>query len=1091
VVKGISEWVLKRKSATILITLLIFFAGLFATTQIKSELLPNISFPIVTVTTVYPGANSNDVADLVTKPVEQTVASIPGLQSVRSTSQDSFSLVVAEFAFGTDLDKVQQELSNKFRQTTLPNGLNGAPVQPSTGTFSFDSQAIVNVVVEGNGKSAEELGKWAREQAIPSIATLPDVGRVLVIGDPVQVMTIKFDPAKLSAKGLTLNSVVQVLQANNVSLPGGSVDVAGQSVPVRTAFTFNTIDDVKNLILPAGASGGFGGVPAGFGGGVPAGAGAPPSGAPTAQTPPTPTRLQDVAEVTIVPVQQSGITRTNGSPGVGIQIYKTQAGNTVKVSDGVKKEIENLRAKFPEIKLGVVYDQADQVRKSIEALLKEGLLGAGFAVLVIFFFLRSVRSTLVTAVSIPTSVVLAMLIMWQQGITLNIMTLGGLAVAVGRVVDDAIVVLENIYRRVQEGDPIPVAVRKGTQEVAGPITSSTITTVAVFLPLGFVGGVSGEFFLPFALTVTFALLASLLVSVTIVPVLAAMFIKRKLDKQGKPVEEKETFTQRVYTPMLKWSLKHRWLTLLIAFSLFVGSIAGAGIVGIPFAFLPSSGDKLANVTITLPPGSDDATVIRTTEQVEQILGKNGNVELYQTTIAGDSEFSRSQRAFGGGGGDATIFVRFKSDANLKEEVKTLRSQFEPIKPQGGKVAIQALEGFSSSSISLVVQGPNPDAVREISAKILEKVSTVPNLANVKSDVSAVISQIQITPDATKAGTGGAANVFAIGSQIRTLLQGQNIGTIRFSNGQNVNVLAVLPGPTGGDIDQLIENIKKVPFAGPLTIGDIAKVEKISGATQVTRIDQQLAATITGDITVEDTAGVSRAALVAAKEVPLPAGVTVSQSGVGQQQAEAFAALGFAMLAAIALVYIIMVITFGSLLVPFTILFSLPLALIGALTALFLTQRALGLPSLIGMLMLIGIVVTNAIVLLDLVQHLRDRGHSIYDALMQGGRTRVRPIIMTAIATILALVPLAAGISGGGTIIAAELGTVVIGGLLSSTFLTLLVIPVIYSLLEGMKERLSGGKGKKGKTEDTEVIEKEPVAPEVESVPVMKIQPSEA
>ena len=1037
----LTNWVLQRKAATVLISVVIFFFGLFAISQLKSELLPNIDLPYIAVSTVYPGASSDDVANQVSIPVESVVAQIPRVKTVRSTSLESFSLVFAEFEFGTNLKDVEQSLNSKLRNVAFPTGAGGTALQPTVSNFSLNSQPILYVTVEGlKGQSSEELGKWAREVAKPAYSKLANVGNVEVVGDSTNLVVINFRPQDLTAKGITINDVANSIRANNLSFPAGTSDINGQTIPLRTAFTFADATQLSNLIITPSSGAGFGGNAAG---------GQASGTAPAPQI----TRLKDVADVKQASQTTSGISRTNGKPGVQIQVFKTQNGNTVTVSDGVLKENDELNnANAGSIKTGVVYDQALQVRKSVEGLAREGGLGALFAVLVIFLFLRNVRSTLVTAISIPSSVIVAFILLWNQGITLNIMTLGGLAIAVGRVVDDAIVVLENIFRHVQQGDPVPTAIKRGTKEVAGAITSSTITTVAVFLPLGFVGGVTGQFFLPFALTVTFALIASLIVALTIIPVFASFFITTK----SAGVEKENTLLQRVYTPVLKWSLGHRWITLGVALLLFVFSIASVGIFKVPFAFLPESGDKLLSVTINTAPGTDQATVIAVTDQTEKVLDKykqNGTITLYQTTISGDSAFSRNQRAFGGNVGSSNILLRLTPDAKTNDVAKQMRNDLQPVVPKGGTISVAPLGGFSSNSVSLVVQGPNPNAVRDTSAKVVEalKGSQFDNkLANVSSDVSNLTPQVVVTPDPTK---NPLANTALIGSQLRNLLQGQSAGTIRFANGQAQDVIMLLPKPTGGSLAEYIENLKQLPVLGNIKLGDVATVEQIQASNQTTRINQFLAATVKADITVEDTGGVSREALKAVDGVQKPAGVTVALAGAGQQQQEAFTGLAVAMLAAIALVYIVMVVTFGSLLEPLAILFSLPLAFIGALGALVITQRALGLPAMIGLLMLIGIVVTNAIVLVDLVNQLRKQGSTIYDALVQAGRTRVRPILMTAVATILALMPLALGFSEG-SIIAAELGTVVIGGLLTSTLLTLVVVPVVYSLLEGGKARIA-------------------------------------
>jgi HAE1 family hydrophobic/amphiphilic exporter-1 len=1026
-VNHITGWVLRRKAATMLITALVLVFGVFAVTQLKSELLPNVDFPYLVVTTPYPGASSDDVTKQVSVPVEAAVAQLPNLKTVRSISQSSYSLIVAEFNYGTDMKDTEQQLNQKLRAVSLPTGATGAPLQPNVSSINFDSAPIQYITVEGEqGQSTQALGAWANATAVPALSKVGDVGSVSVIGDTAQLVSISLRPRDLAAHGLSLTDVINTLKADNVTFPVGIADVGSQMVPVTTSASFPNAAALGDILLM------------------------PTTTTATTTHALTPTRLSDVATIQTVQTQPDGVNHTNGKAGVLLTVYKAQNGNTVAASDGVLTAIAQINQEHPDFKLGVVYDQADSIRASISGLVREGILGALFAVLVIFFFLRNVRSTLVTAISIPTSIVAGLILLWSQGITLNTLTLGALAIAVGRVVDDAIVVLENIFRHTQEGDPVAVAVREGTREVAGAITSSTITTVAVFLPLAFVGGITGAMFLPFALTVTFALLASLLVAVSIIPVFASVFITRK--SVGE--ERENTLLQRIYTPILRWSLAHRVVTLGIAAALFVFSLASVGLFGVPVTFLPNSGDKLLNVTISTAPGADGQATLTATDGVEHVLEtlrQRGTVTLYETTIQGSSQFARTQSAFRGSGSSATILVKLAASADVNAISNELRQDFQPIIPAGGNIAVASASSFSSNTLSYIVQGPDAQSVKQGSDMVVSALGGLANLANLKSDISAVTPQIVISPDPTKSPL---ANTALIGSRLRDLLQGESGGTITFSDGQQATLLVSLPGPTGTDIASYIATLKALPLTPGMTLGDVATVQQINATTQNTRINQALAATITADITTDNSGQVINAAQQKVAALTLPSGVTVSQSGAGQQEQEAFTGLAVAMLGAIALVYIVMVITFGSLIEPFAILFSLPLALIGALGALVITHRAIDISSMIGVLMLIGIVVTNAIVLMDLVNQLRRQGYGLNAALIQAGRTRVRPILMTAVATILALFPLALGFSEG-SIIAADLGTVVIGGLLTSTLLTLVVVPVVYSLLEGAKARLFG------------------------------------
>jgi HAE1 family hydrophobic/amphiphilic exporter-1 len=1050
---AITRWVLQRRAATILITVLIIVLGVYATAQLQEELLPDVTLPYISVTTPYPGATSQVVADMVSKPIEAAATQIPGFQQVNSTSLQGYSLVLVQFNYGTDVSSVEQQLTTKLRSVALPTLANGSQLQPNVTTLNLNSQPIMYVTVQGLAdQSATDISNWANTVASPEFSKVSDVGNVQVVGDTTQRATVTLNPAKLAAYGLTATAVLSTLQAQGITFSAGTADIASQTVPVQVSANLANAAALGDIVVSSGAraSTATPGTAAG-GAGTAAGAGAAQSTPSHTLTAPTPVRLGDVATISTSQVYANGQSRTNGTAGMLLQVFKAQNGNSVKASDGALAEIQQLNKDYPTYQLTAVYDQAQSIRDSISGLVREAILGAFFAVLVIFLFLRNVRSTMVTAISIPTSIVAALILLWTRGITLNTLTLGGLAIAVGRVVDDAIVVLENIYRHVQQGDPVSAAVRNGTREVASAITSSTVTTVAVFLPLAFVGGITGQFFVPFALTVTFALVASLAVALTVVPVFASALVKPR----AVGPERSDTLLQRIYTPVLRWGLGHRALTLVLAFVLFAGSIASIRLLNVPVGLLPNSNTNLLELTLSTPQGADQAVTTGATANVENVLAQykqRGIVTLYETTVTGDSSFERTRQAFSGSNTTATMLITLAPTQNAGDVANELRQDLQPDVPAGGGIAVTPANSFGgSASLSYIVQGPSATAVKQGSDAVLSALSSLDNIANLKSDVSAVTPQIVVTPDPTKSQL---ANPALIGSELGSLLQGQSAGTITFSDGAQSQILVQVPGPKGASVAAYIAALKQLPLGGGVTLGDVAAVQQIDGVTQVTRINQSLAATITATITTDNTGSVTQAAANRLRGLALPAGVTVTQSGVGEQQSQAFSGLAVSMMSAVGLVYIVMVLAFGSLLEPFAILFSLPLAAIGGLLALGLTHHELDISSLIGFLMLIGIVVTNAIVLMDLVNQLRRRGFAPHDALIQAGRTRLRPILMTAVATILALLPLALGIGGNeGGIIAADLGVVVIGGLLTSTLLTLVVVPVIYDLLDGARARL--------------------------------------
>ncbi len=649
--------------------------------------------------------------------------------------------------------------------------------------------------------------------------------------------------------------------------------------------------------------------------------------------------------------------------------------------------------------------------------------------------------------------------MQLTGVTLNIMTLGGLAVAVGRVVDDAIVVLENIYRHRALGEDRLTASLRGPKEVAGAITAATITTVGVFLPLGFVGGFVSQFFLPFALTVTFALVASLICALTVVPVLAFLLIKTvksNVDEDGEP---RNSFWIRVYTPIITWVLRSR-LTRLGVLGVAVGLFFLTALIAplLPTQFINAGSEKILSVVVAPPPGTTSAAVLDRATQAETILLADPKVELVQTSIPGEGEAGFQTIVAASSGqpaNSARMTVRLQPDVDLTAYAKQLSDELAPVKTDGFDVAVAQAAGFTSNSLNVIVAGDDPAEVKQVNDQVLALLAGNGDLLNLKSDLSEGTPEIRVTPDPNKAILAGLTAA-QVAQEIRGALTGSTATQVVLPAGDGTAPVVVRLDP-----DQVtsVDELRELPVGTATTVplGQIATVEQVNGQGSITRIDQSPAASITAEITNEDTGAVSQAVqaqidgLVAQGSVP--DGVDVRLAGVTQQQNEAFGGLFYSMGVAILVVYIVMVLTFNSLVTPFIILFSLPLATIGAFPALLLTDRPIGISALIGFLMLIGIVVTNAIVLLDLVERLRAQGMSTHDALIEGGRTRVRPILMTALATILALVPLAAGFNQG-SIIAAELGTVVIGGLFSSTFLTLLVIPAIYSLVDGARTGLT-------------------------------------
>ncbi len=791
--------------------------------------------------------------------------------------------------------------------------------------------------------------------------------------------------------------------------------------------------------------------------------------------------LGDIATVERGLVERQTINRTDGETSVSLIVAKEQSANTVAVSEDVLEVLEDLESEdaLRGVEFNVAFEQGSFITESLDGVIREGLLGAVFAIIAILVFLSfSIRATIIAGISIPLSVFIGLLLMRLTGLTLNLLTISGLTVAIGRVVDDSIVVLENIYRHIQRGERRIEAIIDGTREVATAILASTLVTVAVFLPLGFIGGLTKEFFLPFGLTVTYALAASFVVAITIVPVLSRLLLS-----QAKLPEDRETWLQRLYTPSLEWALDHRWITLLLATVLFFASLALLRFI--PQTFLPDFGEPQISVEVALEPGTALEITDEVTMQIEEVILQDEDIGVVQATVGSAGGFE----AFfagetGGNSAAAAVYGGLSEDfeGDAEEVGDRIRDELEEIvfeMPVTLTVSAAALGGPGGSLYDLQIQSDDEELLRDANARILAALEDEENwedyddipIVNLESNLTGARDVVSVLVDPEKALEKGLTAA-QVALAIRPVLEGVEFGDIELIETETEDIEGDEPAsdeqttaattaltvearfPT--DTIESVAALEDFLIAGPagmVRLADVATVDVSPGPVVITRVDGERAALLTGELKDEDTFGVIADADAIIEDLELPDEVEVGPGVETRTQQEGFENTVLALPVSILIVYLIMAVTFGSLVHPFTILFSLPFALTGALVALALSGRPVSISSLIGMLMLVGIVVTNAIVLVDLVQQYRKRGMDCRTALVRGGRIRLRPILMTAVATVLALLPLSLGLTEG-AIIAAELATVVIGGLVTSTLLTLIVVPVVYSILDPLRGQRS-------------------------------------
>ncbi|MFD8661569.1 efflux RND transporter permease subunit [Streptomyces globisporus] len=1024
----LSRFSLAQRALIGLISIVALVFGAIAIPQLKQQLLPTIELPMVSVLAPYQGASPDVVEKQVVEPLENSLKAVDGVESITSTASEGNALIMATFDFGDEGTKqlvadIQQAVNRARAQ--LP-----ADVDPQVIAGSTDDIPTVVLAVTSDEDQQTLAGRLDRT-VVPALQDIDGVGQVTVDGVQDLQVSVVPDDRKLAAAGLNAGTLAQALQSGGATVPAGSFSESGKSRTIQVGGSYTSLKQVEDLQVVA----------------------EDPAGG--ADAPGKPVRLGDVAEVKQEPSTAVSITRTNGKPSLAVMATMDKDGSAVAISDAVKDKLPDLRKDLGAgSDLTVVSDQGPAVSKSISGLTTEGALGLVFAVVVILVFLASIRSTLVTAVSIPLSIVLALIVLWTRDLSLNMLTLGALTIAIGRVVDDSIVVLENIKRHLGYGEERHAAIITAVKEVAGAVTSATLTTVAVFLPIGLVGGMVGQLFGSFSLTITAALLASLLVSLTVVPVLSYWFLRAP---KGTPedaaearrlAEEKEAASrlQRIYVPVLRFATRRRITSLVIAVAVLLGTFGMVPLL--KTNFFDAGEQEVLTVKQELAPGTSLEAADEAARKVEKVLTDDKGVKDYQVTV-GSSGF---MAAFGGGTGSnqASYQVTLKDAAdyeNAQERIDEALGKLDGI----GDTTIAAGDGFGSQDLSVVVKAADADVLKKASEAVRDEVATIKDVTDVQSDLAQSVPRVSVTAN-DKAAAAGFDSA-ALGGIVAGAVRGTPAGSATLDDTErDIVIRSSKPAAT-------VAELKALPL-GPVKLGDIADVKVVPGPVSMTRIDGQRSATVTAKPVGDNTGAVSTDLATKIDALDLPEGATATIGGVTEDQNEAFMQLGLAMLAAIAIVFMLLVATFRSLVQPLILLVSVPFAATGALALLLITGTPLGVPAMIGMLMLIGIVVTNAIVLIDLINQYRAQGLGIMEAVIEGGRHRFRPIIMTALATIFALLPMALGVTGEGGFISQPLGVVVIGGLISSTLLTLLLVPTLYAMVELRKERRAKKKAAK-------------------------------
>ncbi|MYR44704.1 efflux RND transporter permease subunit [Streptomyces sp. SID5910] len=1008
----LSRFSLAQRALIGLMSIVALVFGAIAIPQLKQQLLPTIELPMVSVLAPYQGASPDVVEKQVVEPIEDSLEAVDGVSGVTSTASEGNAVIMASFDYGNGTQQlvadVQQAVNRARAQ--LPDDVDPQVISGSTD----DIPTVVLAVT--SGKDQQALADQLDKTVVTELKGIDGVAQVVVDGVRDLQVTVTPDQAKLAKAGVSPMALTQSLQAGGATVPAGSFDEGGANRTVQVGGGFTSLEQIQNLMV-------------------------------TGEGVQKPVRLGDVATVKQEEAKADSLTRTNGKPSLSVAVTMDHDGSAVAISNAVEDKLPGLREQLGSgATLTVVSDQGPAVSQAIEGLTTEGALGLLFAVLVILVFLASIRSTLVTAVSIPLSVVLALIVLWTRDLSLNMLTLGALTIAIGRVVDDSIVVLENIKRHLGYGEERHEAILRAVREVAGAVTSSTLTTVAVFLPIGLVGGMVGELFGSFSLTVTAALLASLLVSLTVVPVLSYWFLRppkgtpEDAEEARRLAEEKEAKSrlQRLYVPILRFATRRRLTSVAIAVVVLVGTFGMAPLL--KTNFFDQGDQKVLSIKQELKPGTSLGATDVQAAKVEKLLGETEGVKDYQVTV-GSSGF---MAAFGGGTdtnqASYQLMLEDSADAeDVQDHIEDGLAKLDGI----GTTTVAAGDGFGSQDLSVVVKAADAQVLREAAEEVRKAVAGLDDVTDVTSDLAQSVPRISVKANAKAAEAGFTDQT--LGAAVAQAVRGTPAAkAVLDDTERDVVIRSAQPAATMAQLKAL--NL------GTAKLGDIATVQLVDGPVSMTRIDGQRAATITAKPTGDNTGAVGTALQSKIDGLDLPAGATAEIGGVTADQDDAFKNLGLAMLAAIAIVFMLLVGTFRSLAQPLILLVSIPFAATGAIGLLLATGTPMGVPAMIGMLMLIGIVVTNAIVLIDLINQYRKQGHGVVEAVIEGGRHRLRPILMTALATIFALLPMALGVTGEGGFIAQPLAVVVIGGLITSTLLTLLLVPTLYAMLELRKER---------------------------------------
>ncbi|QDQ01494.1 efflux RND transporter permease subunit [Lysinibacillus fusiformis] len=1009
---NISDFSIKRPVFTIVTMLLVIILGGVSLLKIPITLIPELNPPIGVVVTSYPGASPAEVNEKITKPLETTLATLPGIKKIQSTSQEGSNLIVLEFNWSTNIEEVQLDILQRIDMTPLPHDAE----KPSFLKFDPSQFPIIQLSLRAeNDKIDVRVLADALEK---ELRRTEGVASVNVSGKLVEEVQVTLDEAKLKERGLTQADIIQIIQMNNISLPGEPVSTAdGKMLTTRIISTLTSPETIADLIVSVNPLDGQS------------------------------LTVGDVATVKRTEQKSITETRANNHPAVLMSVLQESGANTAEVSKAFQQALEDLleREQYSGVVADVLVDQGNYVDAAISNISTSLLVGGLFAMLVLFVFLRGLKSPIIIGIAIPYSVIVTFVLMFFANFSLNIMTLGALALGIGMLVDNAIVVIENIERHLGLGKGPIEAARQGTKEVALAITASTLTTVAVFIPVMFIEGLIGQIFTEFALTISFSLIASLTVALTVVPMLASRFLKTKIENINE--SRKESRFYKRYKASVVWVLHHRILVLVTTIFLFAISLFGLMKIGTEF--LPATDEGFASVNVNLKKGAAVSETEKVVAKIEKRLKEEQDVDVYVSLIGGTQQSqSRGQTS----ANQAEMYVKLVPLANRQRSIFEFVEEVEQdLKTELGAQAditfnVSTTSGSSPNTLTFRLTDSNEQRLHASVEKVQQELLKIESVTNVMTDLDDTIQEIQIEVDREKAKDYGFLPA-QIAQTVNHMTKGQFTSQMIAEDGA---VLAIYTG-FGQAFNDSVESLKAMQLRSPaglfVKLEDIATVSVQEGPVSIRRSDQAAAVAFFVDYETKESLGsISNKVDAALEKASLPSETQIIFSGDRELYDSAIDDMLLAVALAVVLVYIVMAAQFESFKYPFVIMFTVPLMIIGVAIAMFATNTLIGVTSVIGILVLVGIVVNNGIVLVDYINQQKDKGMAPYEAILHATVDRLRPILMTALTTILGLLPLAFGI-GEGAEMNQPMGIAVIGGLVTSTLLTLYIVPIVYSLID--------------------------------------------